>query len=128
MPIIANVDHERREVRAVGVGPISYEDVKNHVMQERHFGGLAYPELFDARGAGILWTSLEIREIVALLRRLGQESKLAPTAVLVSSDVAFGIMSMLAALLEDVCEVKPFWNEDEAQGWLASRPPPRPVT
>jgi hypothetical protein len=128
VPIIVSVDHDRREVRAVAVGPISYEDVKNHVMQERYFGGLAYPELFDARGAGISWTPREIREIVALLRRLGQESRLGPTAVLVSSDVAFGIMRMIEALLEDLCEVKPFWNEGEAKEWLASRPPPLPGT
>lgn len=124
MPIIVSVDHERKEVHAVGIGPISYEDLKVHLAQERHFDGLAYPELFDARGAGISWTPLEIREIVALVRRLGQESKLGPTAVLVSSNVAFGIMLMLEALLEDVCEVKPFWNEHEGKAWLASRPLP----
>ena len=63
----------------------------------------------------------EIRQIVKLLRRLGQESKLGPTAVLVSTDVAFGIIRTLEALVEDVCEVKPFREEQEARAWLAMK-------
>src|SRR5271169_3115743 len=98
MPIILNVDHERKEVNCVAIGPISYADVDNHLSTERHFKGLAYKEFIDARGAGIAWTPDEIRQIVELLRSLAQESKLGPTAVLVSTDVAFGLIRKLEAL------------------------------
>lgn len=120
MPIILNVDHERKEVDAVAIGPISYADVEDHLLTERYFGGLAYKESIDARGAGVLFTPAEIRQIVALLRRLGQESKLGPTAVLVSTDVAFGLMRMLEILVEDVAKVRTFREEQEAREWLAS--------
>jgi hypothetical protein len=122
MPIILNVDHERKEVNCVAIGPISLADVVNHLSTERHFKGLAYKEFIDARGAGISWTPEEIRQIVELLRRLGQESKLGPTALLVFTDVAFGVIRTLEALVEDVCEVKPFREEQEARAWLATKP------
>jgi hypothetical protein len=118
--ITLNVDHERKQVDAVAIGPISYADVEDHLLAERHFGGLPYKEFIDARAAGVLFNTAEIRRIVALLRRLGQESKLGPTAVLVSTDVAFGLMRMLEILVEDVANVEPFRDEQEARGWLAS--------
>ena len=120
MPIVLSVNHERKEVEAVATGPIHYPEVEHHLCTERYVGGLAYREFIDARGAGVLFTPAEIRQIVALLRRLGQESKLGPTAVLVSTDVAFGLMRMLEILVEDVAAVRPFRDEREARAWLAS--------
>jgi hypothetical protein len=121
MPIILNVDHEGHHVDSVAVGSISYADVENHLLTERHFKGLAYKEFIDARGAGLSFTPAEVRQIVEFLRSLGRESKLGPTAVLVSTDVAFGVMRMLEVLVEDVCEVKAFREEQEARAWLAMR-------
>jgi hypothetical protein len=68
MPIIMKVDHERKEVDCVAVGPISYADVVNHLLMERNFKGLAYREFIDARGAGLLWTPEQARQIVGLHR------------------------------------------------------------
>ena len=99
---------------------MSYADVEAHLLKERYLSGLAYKEFIDASGVDVLLTPAEIRQIVALLRRLGQESKLGPTAVLVSTDVAFGLMRMLEILVDDVAKVKPFRDEREARGWLAS--------
>jgi hypothetical protein len=121
MPIILGVDHECKQVDAVAVGPVTHADVENHLLTERHFGGLACEEFIDARCAGVLFTPDETRQIVALLRRLGQESKLGPAAVWVSTDIAFGLMRMLEILVEDVAIVKPFRDEQEARGWLASQ-------
>ena len=121
MPIVLDVDHRNFEVTAIAIGPITFEDVKNHLLMERYFNGLAYKELVDARGSGISWTQSETREIVQLLRELGHGSKLGPTAVLVSDDVAFGIIRMLEALVEDVCEIVPFRDENEARTWLNFR-------
>jgi hypothetical protein len=52
---------------------------------------------------------------------LASESRLGPTAVLVSSDEAFGIIHMLEMLVEDVCEVKSFRDEAAARAWFASK-------
>jgi hypothetical protein len=121
MPITLNVDHEREEVDAVAIGPIRYADVEKHLSEERHFRGLAYREFFDARNAELSFTPTEVRKVVALLQSLGQQSKLGPTAVLVSTDVAFGIVRMLQTLVEDFCEIRPFRSEQDARSWLATQ-------
>jgi hypothetical protein len=123
MPFILSVDHERKEVDTVAIGPITYADTVDHLLAERHFEELTYKEFVDARGAGFLWTRDEIREIVAMVRSMSHESKFGPTAILVSSDVAFGMMRMLEALLDDVAEIRPFHDEQEARAWLATKSP-----
>ena len=122
VPIIVKVDHQRKEIESLAVGPITYADVESHLKMECRLQGLAYPELLDARGAGILLTPAEIRQVVAFLRKLGEEHLLGPTAVVVSNDTAFGLVRMFEVLLEDVCEVRPFREEGEAREWLAALP------
>ena len=123
MPIIIRVmDHERNEVEAVAFGPIDYAEVEKHLLEERTAEGLAYKEFIDARGAEFVFalSPVEIRQIVGLVRRLSQQSKLGPTAVLVSTDFAFGIMRAMEMLLEDVTDVRTFRHENLARSWLAS--------
>jgi hypothetical protein len=124
MPITMKVDHERRQIDAVAVGRICFAEIEHHLVEERCFNGLAYKEFLDARYATpafVLYAS-EIRKIVALMRSLSKESKLGPTAILVGSDFALGVVHMLEIFLEDAAELKAFRNEDEARAWLASRP------
>lgn len=124
MPITMHVDHERQQVYTVAVGPIRYAEIEKHLIEERCFNGLAYKEFIDACNATlsfVLYPS-EIRQIMALIRGLGKESKLGPTAVLVPNDFAFGIIHMLGILIEDVAEVRPFRDEREARAWLVSTP------
>jgi len=123
MPIILNIDHERKEAHAVATGPIHYADIETHLLAEGNFQGLPYRELFDARDATLMFSlsPSEIRSIVALVRTLSKESKLGPTAVIVADDFAFGIMHILEMLLEDVAEIKPFRDEQLARAWLAAK-------
>ena len=76
----------------------------------------------DVRSAGLSFAFYpsQIRKIVALIRKLSNESKFGPTAVLVPNDFAFGIIHMLGILIEDVPEVRPFRDEQEARSWLAA--------
>jgi adenosyl cobinamide kinase/adenosyl cobinamide phosphate guanylyltransferase len=121
MPIILGVDHERKQVDAVAVGPVTYADVENHLLAERYFGGTSYKEFVDARAAEARWTAREAQKIAELIRKLAAESKFGPTAVLVSNEVTFGMLRMLEILLEDTAELKPFRSEDEARAWLAPK-------
>jgi hypothetical protein len=124
MPITMSVDHEGRQIDAVAVGPISYADIEHHLLQERRANGLTYKEFIDARYATpafVLYAS-EIRKIVALVRDLSKELKLGPTAILVRSEFALGVVHMLEIFLEDAAELKAFRDEDEARAWLATRP------
>jgi len=80
-------------------------------------------EFIDARDAGLVFalSPEELRQTVGLIRALSQQSALGPTAVLVASDFAFGVMRAMEMLLQDVAEIKPFREEEEAHQWLASR-------
>lgn len=123
MPIAMTVDHERMEIDAVATGPIRYTEIEHHLLQERSYNGLPYKEFIDACDATlsfVLYPS-DIRKIVSLIRSLAKGSKLGATAILVPNDFAFGVVHMLGILIEDVAEVRPFRDGQEARAWLAEK-------
>jgi len=125
MPIvIRSINHERNEIDAVAFGPIHHDEVEKHLVEERNIGGLSYKEFIDARDVELLFalSPAEIRQIVALVRNLCQQSKFGSTAVLVSNDFAYGIARAMEMLLEDVADIRPFRDEKLARSWLASKP------
>jgi hypothetical protein len=75
-------------------------------------------ELIDARNAEPIWSSLQTRDIVALFNFLGRESSLGSAAVIVSSDLAMGMMNMLAMMLGHICTIKTFRDCGAAEQWL----------
>jgi hypothetical protein len=99
-------------------GPVTLEQIRDHLEDERQEPGLAYGELFDARAGVPELSAADIRMLVGLLRWLGERTKLGPTAVLVDTEFQFGITRMIEMLVEDVCEVKPFRSESDARRWL----------
>jgi hypothetical protein len=105
-------------VRATALGRVTPPDVEEHLKLERHFHGLLYPEIIDARAADLDLSYEDVRRIVGLVRRMSAENKFGPTAVIVSNDVAFGVVKMLEALLDDVAAIAPFRSEVEAKEWL----------
>lgn len=119
MKIRFSVDYADRLVSTRAEGAITFADISAHLEQERLAGALAYRELIDGRGATPAVSSEEVRSVVAILRRLGSDSPLGPTAVLVDSQVGYGVLRMLEALLDDVCAVKPFYQQEGAEEWLA---------
>lgn len=118
MAITCSIDHDRRYMVAIASGEITWKDVRSHLHEEYLAGGLRYAELIDGRAALPIWSSAQAHEIVALLTTFGRESALGPTAVVVSSDFAFGMLRMLEILLEGVCLVKPFHDYAVAEQWL----------
>jgi hypothetical protein len=118
MPIICSIDHDRRNMVTIASGTIAWEEIRSHLVVERVEGGLSYSELIDGRAATPAWSSDQAREIVELLTTFSRKSALGPTAVVVSSDVAFGMLRMLEILLCDICIVKPFRDYEAAEQWL----------
>ena len=125
MPIlIREMDREHHRIDAIAFGPIRYIDIEKHLTEERNIDGLAYKELMDAIDADLVFAlnPTEIRQIVSLVRNLCQQCKFGPTAVLVATDYAFGIMRAVEMLLDDVAEIRPFRDAQLARSWLASKP------
>ena len=118
MPITATYDHKHHRVIAEARGPITLDELRAHLEEERQEPALGYPEIFDARGAVPNFPPADARVLVALLRWLGERTRLGPTAVIVDNDLAFGITRMVEMLVEDVALIKPFRNKSDAERWL----------
>jgi hypothetical protein len=118
VPITASYDHQHRHITARAEGRVTLEEIRTHLEEERQEPGLAYSELIDARGAIPDFSPADVRVIVALLRWLGERTKLGPTAIVVDSDLAYGMVRMIEMLVDDTCLVKPFRSEAEAERWL----------
>ena len=121
MPLTFKIDHERRLLLTTVEGEVHLADVVEHLTQERQAKGLGCLELVDATRAQTRLSAQDIREIVALLRKLASENRLGPTAVVIPTDVGYGMMRMLGILVEDFTEIEPFRNAKPAEVWLAHR-------
>jgi hypothetical protein len=122
MNITSTIDHDRRYMEATASGQVAWEEVRTHLLDERREHGLTYAELIDARSATPTWSPAQARDIVELLRTLGLESSLGPTAIVISHEFAYGMLRMLEILLDEVCIVRPFRDCDEAEQWLRGLP------
>lgn len=118
MPITMTVDHPHQRVLVRAEGEITFQDIKEHLESEDHAGGLSYLELVDGRGAHPTFTTGQARSIVEMLRRMGERSRLGPTAIIVDNDLAFGVFRMLEILLGDLCALRPFRDAQAAEQWL----------
>jgi hypothetical protein len=112
------IDHQARRMITHMSGPIHYEDLVAHMNAEVRDQGHPYEELIDARNATAKFSSEEVRKFVKVLERLGRESRLGPTAVVVSDDVTYGMVHMLGMLVDETCAIAPFHNLDDAKRWL----------
>jgi hypothetical protein len=115
------VDVERNEVTTIAEGTVTLQEVLAHLQREESDSALPYRELIDARNALVRLSSSELQQIVERLRSLARSRRLGPTAVVVSTDVAYGILRMLQILVEDVCVVQPFRDLTAATLWLRDR-------
>ncbi|HTY06861.1 MAG TPA: hypothetical protein VMC86_10110 [Gemmatimonadales bacterium] len=117
------VDQERGWLMATAEGSITLEDVRVHLSHEARAASLPYPELIDARAARPDLSPDDVRAIVVLLRELARDSRLGPTAVIVETDVGYGMLRMLEMLVEDVCAIRPFRRREPAEEWLSELSP-----
>lgn len=118
MGITYKVDSEHNELHTVAEGPIILADVHAHLTQEKCDLLLPCRELIDARRAQLQLSASDVREIVAWLQHASISQRLGPTAVVVSTDFAYGMIRMLQMLVEHVAVVQPFRDLEEALRWL----------
>jgi len=120
MPLITGVDHDHRTVGVVAIGTVTPSDVRDHMLHRRREQSLRYPELADTRGAAIPFTADDIRQIAELLHEMNREGPLGSIALIVSSDANLDVMRGVEALVEGVCALKTFRDEESARAWLAA--------
>jgi len=112
------VDTERNEVATIAEGTVTLDELRAHLHREKSDSALPYRELIDARNAVVRLSCSDLQQILELLRSLARNRRLGPTAVVVSTDVAYGVLKTLQILVEDVCVVQPFRDLAAATLWL----------
>ena len=116
---ISSIDRARKDIRVRADGPITANDMLAHLQQEEELKILPFKELIDARGARPDFSPAHLRSVVAAVRRLAAETGLGNTAIIVDSELAYGMLRMLEILVEDVCTIRPFRSHEKAEQWLA---------
>lgn len=115
-------DPNCEKLTIVAEGMITLAEVRAYLEREPRDLTLPYRELIDARRAAVRLSAAEVQEIVELLRSCSRRSRLGRTAVVVSTDVAYGVIRMLQILVEDTCVIHPFRDLATAEEWLRDRP------
>jgi hypothetical protein len=111
MPFSHVIDHDRKTMRATATGTVRLADILLHLKDERHETALGYAEVIDARDITVDVSHADVTGIVDTLRTLAAEHRLGPTAIVVTSDHAYG-------MVHDTCAIRAFRDMDEAAAWL----------
>jgi hypothetical protein len=123
MVIASNFDRERGLLFTKTEGALKYEDIYNHLIDERNACGLDWPEIIDAHAATPSVSSGEVRALVWLLHSLSETNTIGPTAFLVGTPEAYGVVRMAGVWCGNMCSIAPFWTQAEAEAWIAKGAP-----
>lgn len=111
-------------METIAEGPITWADLVAHWEAEVAEGGAGYPELIVGVRATVQFTPDNVRHLVERLRLAAQQGPLGPTAVVVQTELGFGMLRMLGMLVEPFCAIVPFHDRAAAEVWLAAHLPP----
>lgn len=120
MSLTHTIDHSRRRVTALAAGAIDLADLEAHWHAVLSEGGRGYSRLVDATGASPTFGTPEVRRMTDLIHSATAAGPLGPTAVIVSTDVGFGMVHMFGILVEPLCQIRPFRESVSAERWLAA--------
>jgi hypothetical protein len=123
MTLIQREDQGRPCLFAAADGLVTIPELQSVLAIDRGEGGYACPELIDIRLAASDFAALEVRGLASWLAGFVLGHALGPTAIVVSTPVAYGMMRMLEALADGVCCIRPFRDRDEALRWLREAVP-----
>jgi hypothetical protein len=119
MIVTLGADEDSGVLTVIADGVVDFEAIRAHLVDERQDGVLGHRELIDARRATPQVSAADVRRVVELVRSEARRTRLGPTAVVVSSDVAYGMLRMLETLVNDAATIRPFRDYREAVQWLA---------
>ena len=119
MPITYRIFEAQAFVLSTALGSISDADLLTHqrvLMGDSKFDP-HYPQLDDLRGADMVHITADCIRTLAKTRVASKRA--AKRALVVGSDVAYGLARMLQALREGSRpEIRVFRDVDQALGWL----------
>jgi hypothetical protein len=119
MPITYSFDAAQDLIHTAVTGDVRPGAIEDHLRAICAEPWFPAPALVDTRLAEANISSAEIRAVVEVFRKLGPRFNHAAIAVIVGSDVAFGLVRMIELMLDDVITITPFRDTASALAWLA---------
>ena len=121
MPVDISIDKENGLVTRVIRGRVTTDEVLKSLKQvldhpDYHQG---IKSLTDLREVTPQAETVEIKKIAQLIKDQGERLKGGKAAVLVSTQITYGMMRMLQAYCdESPLEIRVFYSLDKAEAWL----------
>jgi hypothetical protein len=106
VPVTYTIDREARLVRIVGSGPLTDEEMAECVSALREDSCLE-PDmntLADMREIEVAFTAQGVRTMIEIMMRSAKRRSAANAAIVVSTDVAFGMGRMLELQADGIVE------------------------
>ena len=121
MPVTFEIDPERRMVRTVASGLVTYDDLARHLAEEERDNALGFAEVFDGRGATTDLTPNQARALVVRTDALLRKGRFGALAIVTDDNFAFGMARMYQILAEPLpVQIGVFRTLDEATAWLSA--------
>jgi hypothetical protein len=123
MPISCEFDRTTRRVRTTVAGPVTPDDILNHLQAACRENVLPYAELIDARQAAPpILSPADIWDAVNRVRNTEfNRQGLGPRAVVVENLAMFGMTRMFVTLMSDCFAMAVFRNLTDAEMWLMNQ-------
>jgi hypothetical protein len=112
-------------MRTLSRGDVGLTDVAACIEDVQREPWFPLPTLSDVREATASIPSGEVRAIAGLLRDFSPKLRGVPIAVVVASNVSYGLVRMLGLLVDDVLTIRPFRDDASALEWLRAADGPR---
>jgi hypothetical protein len=120
--IVHRVDHELRRIVTTWRGSFDLEAVAENCRRSIAEGAHAYPQLIDATAAEIARDPTDSRTLGVAMGRLVHDSQAhgpaGPVAIVVGSQVDFGMCRAVATYFEPAGEIRVVYHLQEALDWL----------
>jgi hypothetical protein len=126
MPISYIIDEARCRVQATCSGSITVEDILGHHEAAVREGFLGYRELIDTCSVTPPYLSgTDVWRAAMSVRNALKQQEFGPRAVLVASNVVYGMARIFTSILSDDFPMRVFRDRATAVAWLESLPETR---
>lgn len=120
MPIERRLCPSTKVLRTTLSGPITIDDLHEHLVAVHGMEGHRRPEMIDARAATPRFNTRDLSKLAATGHQLfGPAAPLAPRAVVVSGVIYFGMARVCAAIVAGWVSMSVFDEMTSAEAWLA---------
>jgi hypothetical protein len=121
MPIAYSHDPLHGLIRTVVTGRVTPPEVADYFHKIKAETWYPAPSLTDCREASANMSVDELREITDYFRQFDLHVRRFPIAVVVSSNMAYGLVRMTGLLLDEAANIRPFQDIERAMDWLGPK-------